>query len=80
LNYYPPGNRFYENYRTGTEMDHIWFWVEDVDRAYTRAISRGAKRAAAPFSSNGERLAYVKDPDGIWIEFFGKDKKDKDKS
>jgi lactoylglutathione lyase len=74
LNYYPPGNRFYEKYRTGTEMDHIGFWVEDVDRTYARAISRGAKRAAAPFSNNRERLAYVKDPDGIWIEFFGKDK------
>jgi len=74
LNYYPAGNRFYEKYRMGTEMDHIGFSVEDVDRTYKRAISKGAKRAAAPFSNNGERLAYVKDPDGIWIEFFGKDK------
>ena len=75
LNYYPPGNRFYEIYRPGTEMDHIGFWVEDVDRAYAVAIARGAKSGAIPFSNNGERLAYVKDPDGIWIEFFGKDKR-----
>jgi lactoylglutathione lyase len=77
LNYYPSGNRFYEKYKQGTEMDHIGFWVEDVDREYARAISKGAKRATAPFSNNGERLAYVKDPDGIWIEFFAKDKRNR---
>jgi lactoylglutathione lyase len=75
LNYYPPTNRFYENYRSGTEMDHIGFWVNDVDRTYAQLISRGARKAVAPFSNNGERLAYVKDPDGIWIEFFGADKR-----
>lgn len=74
LNYYPRGNRFYEKYRPGTEMDHIGFWAEDVDRTYAKLISRGAKTAVAPFSNNGERLAYVKDPDGIWIELFGPDK------
>ena len=77
LNYYPAGNRFYEKYKAGTEMDHIGFWVEDVDREYSRAISKGAKRATAPFSNNSERLAYVKDPDGVWIEFFGKDKRNR---
>lgn len=75
LNYYPPKNRFYEKYQPGTEMDHIGFWAEDVDRTYTKLISKGAKRAAAPFSNGRERLAYVKDPDGIWIEFFGTDKR-----
>jgi len=73
LNYYPPNNRFYEKYRPGTEMDHLGFWVEDVDRTYRQLIAKGAKKAVAPFTNNGrERLAYVKDPDGIWIEIFGK--------
>ena len=77
LNYYPSNNRFYEKYRKGTEMDHIGFWADDVDRTYSRLIAKGAATAAAPFSNGKERLAYVKDPDGIWIEFFGADKRKK---
>ena len=34
LNCYPSKNRFYEKYRPGTEMDHLGFWVDDVDRTY----------------------------------------------
>jgi len=75
LNYYPRSNRFYEGYRRGTEMDHIGFWTNDVDRTYASLISKGAKKAVAPFSNGRERLAYVKDPDGIWIELFGIDKR-----
>ena len=77
LNYYPPKNRFYEKYRPGTEMDHLGFWVDDVDRTYAQLIRKGARNAVAPFSNGGERLAYVKDPDGIWIEFFRTDKRKK---
>jgi len=75
LNYYPSRNRFYEKYKPGTEMDHIGFWTEDVDRTYAKLISKGARKAVAPFSNGRERLAYLKDPDGIWIEFFGTDKR-----
>jgi len=71
LNYYPPGNRFYTKYRLGSEMDHVGFWAEDVDRVYRQLLKKGAKSATRPFTNKGERLAYVKDPDGIWIEFFG---------
>jgi lactoylglutathione lyase len=77
LNYYPPNNRFHEKYRPGTEMDHLGFWVDDVDRTYAQLMRKGARRAVAPFSNGAERLAYVKDPDGIWIEFFGSDKRKK---
>jgi len=77
LNYYPFENRFYEKYRPGTEMDHLGFWVDDVDRTYAQLMRKGARRAVAPFSNGGERLAYVKDPDSIWIEFFGADKRKK---
>jgi len=75
LNYYPSKNRFYEKYRPGTEMDHLGFWADDVDRTYAQLIRKGARRAVAPFSNGRERLAYVKDPDGVWIEFFGVDKR-----
>jgi len=77
LNYYPPTNRFYEKYRSGSEMDHLGFWVKDVDRTYAQLILKGARKAVAPFSNGRERLAYLKDPDGIWIEFFGTDQRRK---
>ena len=77
LNYYPPGNKFYTKYRPGTEMDHIGFWVKDVDRTYADLIKKGAQKAVAPFSNGGERLAYLKDPDGVWIEFFGRERRPK---
>jgi lactoylglutathione lyase len=72
LNYYPPGSKFYERFRTGSELDHLAFWVTDVDRKFERLIEKGAKRAVEPFSQGKYRFAFVKDPDGIWIELIGR--------
>ena len=71
LNYYPPGTKFYEKYKPGCELDHLAFWEKDVDGRYRELIRKGAKKAVEPFSENGYRLAFVKDPDGIWIELLG---------
>jgi lactoylglutathione lyase len=69
LNWYPPGSAFFQGpYRNGDELDHIAFRCEDVDSAYRELVARGAKPGLAPFDEGGERLAYVVDPDGIWIE------------
>jgi hypothetical protein len=38
---------------------------------FDRLVKNGAKRAAGPFGDESETLAYVKDPDGIWIELIG---------
>lgn len=74
LNYYPPGNKFHEQFRAGSELDHLAFWVMDVDRNYRALLAKGAKRAVEPFSQGKYRLAFVKDPDNIWIELIGIDK------
>jgi len=70
LNFYPRGTRFHEPYRAGTELDHLGFFTPDVDHWI-----RTARRLGAPvvedFSEPGERLAYVADPDGVWVEFVG---------
>jgi len=73
LNYYPRGNKYYENYHSGSEMDHLGFRVKNVDKTYAHLIKKGAKKALVPFSDDGQRLAYVRDPDGIWIEIYGPD-------
>ncbi len=74
LNYYPPGTKYHEAFRTGSEMDHIAFWVKDVDRKYQELLKKGAKKGIAPFQQGKYRFAFVKDPDGIWIELIGRRK------
>ena len=69
LNWYPRGSRFYEPYRTGEEMDHLAFVVEDVRAAYRELVRKGAKPAVDPAHSQGTEV-YVQDPDGIWIELL----------
>lgn len=71
LNWYPKGSRFYEKYRNGSELDHIGFSVDDAVRWFNDLVRKGAEPAAAPFGDESETLAYVKDPDGIWIELIG---------
>ena len=72
LNWYPKGSRFYEKYRNGSELDHIGFIVDDAVKWFKLLVSRGAKPAAEPFTDGSEILAYVKDPDGVWIELIGR--------
>lgn len=75
LNWYPRGSRFYETYRNGSELDHIGFRVDDALKWFERLVKHGAKIAAEPFGDKHEILAYVKDPDGIWIELIGPGRK-----
>ena len=71
LNWYPKGSRFYEKYRNGSELDHIGFIVDDAVKWFNLLVKRGAKPAAKPFGNERESLAYVKDPDEVWIELIG---------
>ena len=73
LNYYPSGTKYYERFKNGFELDHLAFWERDVDAKYEQMLASGATKAIEPFSEGGYRLAFVKDPDGIWIELLGKD-------
>jgi catechol 2,3-dioxygenase-like lactoylglutathione lyase family enzyme len=45
--------------------------VKDVNKTYKKLLAKGAKKAVEPFSEGKYRLAFVKDPDGIWIELIG---------
>jgi len=57
-------------YRNGDEVDHLAFEVNDVDVALAELRSCGVEVAVEPFNEGGSRLAFVKDPDGIWIELL----------
>ncbi len=72
LNWYPVGNRYCTKYTKGEELDHLAFWVRDVHSEFDSLVRRGAEPAIAPFREGAYELAFLKDPDGIWIELLGK--------
>jgi lactoylglutathione lyase len=67
LNWYP------KSYRHGgrSGLDHLAFEVKDASNAY-RQLTVRRKGAIAPFKEGKWMLAYVKDPDGNWIELGSK--------
>lgn len=69
LNWYPESSRFYTPYRTGEEMDHLAFVVDDVRKAYRELVRKGVDVAVGPDDA-ADTEVYVKDPDGIWIELL----------
>ena len=71
LNWYPKGSRFFGRYRTGEELDHLAFVVDDVESTYKKLVHNGARTAVSPSQSRGTEV-YVQDPDGIWIELLGR--------
>ena len=77
LNWYPSDSEFYSKYVGGEELDHLAFWCENVTRDFARLVKKGAAPAVQPFIEGQYELAFVKDPDGIWIELIGKARKKK---
>ncbi len=69
LNYYPKGSRFDTPYAAGEELDHLGFETMDLD-----AVLAEAKKAGHPavleMRDPQHRWAYIRDPNGIWVEFF----------
>ena len=74
----------YQN-RDGTQLDddtihqgnvHLCFQVRDIDAAWTRAVSCGARPVSnAPIDilvgpAKGGRAAYLRNPDGVTIELL----------
>jgi len=63
LNWYP------KNFKYGGKsgLDHLAYEVNNVGNEY-RKLSKSNKGAIKPFKEGRWILAYVKDPDGNWIE------------
>lgn len=75
LNWYPRDNEYYTEYKNGEELDHLGFWVGDVEKELERLTRKGAEVAVEPFVNGRTELAFVKDPDGVWIELQGRAKR-----
>lgn len=75
LNWYPPEGR-YRQYRQGDELDHLAFAVPDVD-TFLRDHRVDFRVVMKAFDEGADRLAYVTDPDGVWIELMSRRKPQK---
>jgi len=72
LNFYPGD----PPYREGDELDHLGFRVDDLDAVVARLTGLGARIRIPPFAEGNERLAFLADPDGVWIEIWEMQKDD----
>ncbi|MCL4436574.1 MAG: VOC family protein [Thaumarchaeota archaeon] len=59
-------------YTEGDQLDHIGLQVNDLDRVVKELRRKGVTVKKEPFSfNNGEsRIAFITDPNDIWIELI----------
>ena len=73
LNYYEEGSPFATPYVNGEELDHLAFVVPDLRAAVNGLRTKGVVVLVEPFAIGvefGWREAFVRDPNGIWIELL----------
>ncbi|MDA4117618.1 MAG: VOC family protein [Thaumarchaeota archaeon] len=71
LNYYEKGSDFDTKYASGESLDHIAFQVDDLKKAIADAEKAGYP-VVLDMKTKTSRWTYIKDPNGIYIELFGK--------
>ncbi|MGA8274847.1 MAG: VOC family protein [Thermoplasmata archaeon] len=61
-----------DTFEAGEQLDHLAFEVEDLDRFLMRARTKGIQVAKEPYSISGgsSRLAFILDPNDVWIELI----------
>jgi lactoylglutathione lyase len=78
LNYYEDNSRFGTEYKNGEELDHLAFDVEDLMSMVEELRKQGVEIIVEPYtigSAIGWKEAFVRDPNGIWIELLERKKR-----
>ena len=73
LNHYEEDSPFNSAYVNGEDLDHIAFDVQDLEGAVKELKRRGVDVVVEPYAIGyaiGWKEAYIKDPNGIWIELL----------
>jgi lactoylglutathione lyase len=73
LNWYEAGSRFGPPYSNGEDLDHLAFECDDLSDAVRELGRRGIEVVVRPREIGegiGWNEAFVKDPNGIWIELL----------
>ena len=58
------------DYVEGDQLDHIAFSVEDLQETVDSMRKEGVDIAKEPYSLGSSRIAFIKDPNGIWLELI----------
>jgi len=70
LNYYEKESDFYAPYSNGEELDHLAFDVENLKSCVSELGRKNIEIIVEPYEIGGWREAFIKDPNGIWIELL----------
>lgn len=70
LNWYEPGSRFGPSYANGEDLDHVAFDCDDLEQAIADLREKGVEVVFRLKEVGGWNEAFVKDPNGIWIELL----------
>jgi catechol 2,3-dioxygenase-like lactoylglutathione lyase family enzyme len=73
LNYYEEGSPFNSAYLNGEDLDHLAFDVQDLENTVKALRQQGVEVVVEPNAigyASGWREAFVRDPNGIWIELL----------
>jgi len=69
-NHYEEDSPFNSPYVNGEELDHIASNVQDLEATVRELKRRGVTVVVEPYAIGGWKEAYIKDPNGIWIELL----------
>ncbi|HUK50526.1 MAG TPA: VOC family protein [Terriglobales bacterium] len=73
LNHYEDDSPFNAPYSNGEDLDHLSFDVQDLEATVKELKRQGVEVLVEPYAIGKEfgwAEAYVKDPNGIWIELL----------
>ncbi len=73
LNHYEEESPYNSPYIVGENLDHLAFDVQDLEATVKQHKRRGVEVVVEPYAIGSEigwKEAYVKDPNGIWIELL----------
>jgi catechol 2,3-dioxygenase-like lactoylglutathione lyase family enzyme len=70
LNWYPVDSVYAVQYLPGEGLDHIAFVVDNLQATYNELLAKGVEPTNVDPSKTSGWVAYVKDPDGNWVEIY----------
>jgi len=59
-----------KEYAEGDQLDHIAFGVKDLRGTVEAMRAKGVEIAREPDSLGSTQIAFIKDPNGIWLELI----------
>ena len=70
LNFYREDSPFWAPYSNGEDLDHLAFKVRDLVATVSDLRRKGVEIIVEPYSIGDWSEAYIRDPNGIWIELL----------